>query len=188
MRALPTLVALSALAAVPAQAQELNRGTQRLELSGNADPACVAGSGRPLRQDNATWQDGGTGGGSVVIPVLVDQTTATTRGSTIELALPLTCNSSHTITVRSYNGGLLRDGASGRNAAGGFSEFQSYGVSMTWQTQSSQLGGPSGTAVLATSQAAKGDLIVDIVVPRGTRPLVAGTYRDAVVIEIRPSN
>jgi spore coat protein U-like protein len=188
MRALPFFLAVSALTAVPAQAQELNRGTQWLELAGSADPACVAGSGRAVRQDNASYQDGGPSGGTVVITEMVDPTTAASRGSAIELALPLTCNTSHTITVRSYNGGLLRDGASAANQAGGFSEFQGYGVTMAWQSQSLQIGGATGTATLAYAQPAKGDLVVDIAVPRGTQPLVAGTYRDAVVVEIRPSN
>lgn len=188
MRALAFLIAASAFIALPAQAQELNRGTQRLELLGQADAACVAGSARAGRQSNATFQDGGPSSGTVVIPVLVDPATATTRGSNIELALPVVCNTSHNITVRSYNGGLLRDGAGANRGSGGFSQFQDYSVAVGWQAQTIRIGGTNTTASLASANPAKGDLTVDIIVPRGTVPLVAGTYRDAVVVEIRPAN
>lgn len=192
MRALTLLIisglALTLTAPAPAQAQELNRGTQRLELLGAAAPACVAGSARAGRQVNATYQDGGPSNGSVVIPVLVDPTTAATQGSSIQLNLPVVCNTSHTINVRSYNGGLLRDGANGNRNTGGFSQFQGYDVLVAWQSATARLGGDGSTASLAYGQPAKGDLVIDIAVPKGTQPLVAGTYRDAVVVEIRPSN
>ena len=88
----------------------------------------------------------------------------------------------------SYNGALVRQGAGGANSAGGFSESQAYNVDLQWQNLTAQLGGASSNAAIAYGQPAKGDLIVDIAVPRGTQPLVAGTYTDAVVVEIRPTN
>ena len=188
MRALPFLIAAMTLGAVPAQAQELNRGTQRLEMIGDAGVACVAGTARPVRQDNATWQDGGPSGGRVVIVNLVDPNTATTRGSTMEVAVPLVCNAAHSITLRSFNGGLLREGSNGNRGTGGFSQFQTYDVSVAWQSQTARVGGATTSASLTQGQPAKGDLVVDIVVPRGTTPLVAGTYTDAVVVEIQPVN
>lgn len=190
MRAVSLLIVSGLFAAVPAQAQELNRGTQRLELLGAAAPACVAGSARPGRQVNATYQDGGPSGGTIVIPILVDPTTAATQGSAIQLNLPVVCNTSHHISVRSYNGGLLRDGAGagGNRNTGGFSQFQGYDVLVAWQNATARIGGNGSTAALAYGQPAKGDLILDIAIPKGTQPLVAGTYRDAVVVEIRPSN
>lgn len=187
MRALSLMIVAAAAVAAPAQAQELSRGTQRLELVGAAQVGCVAGAARPGRQVNATFQDGGPAGGTVVIPVLVDPNTAATLGSSIELSLPVVCNTSHSISVRSYNGALTRDGANGR-AAGGFAESQVYGVAVTWQNQTARIDGTSRTAAFAWPQPAKGDVTVDIEVPRGTAPLVAGAYRDAVVVEIRPAN
>lgn len=187
MRALSLMIVAVAAVAAPAQAQELSRGTQRLELVGAAQVGCVAGAARPGRQVNATFQDGGPAGGTVVIPVMVDPNTAATLGSSIELSLPVVCNTSHSISVRSYNGALTRDGANGR-AAGGFAESQVYGVAVTWQNQTARIDGTNRTAAFAWPQPAKGDVTVDIEVPRGTAPLVAGAYRDAVVVEIRPAN
>lgn len=188
MRALSLMIVAATVVAAPAQAQELSRGTQRLELIGAAQAGCVAGAARPGRQVNATFQDGGPAGGTVVIPVLVDPNTATALGSSIELNLPIVCNTSHSISVRSYNGGLLREGADGTPNTGGFSQFQGYDVSVVWQAQMARIGGTRSVASLTYPQPAKGDLVVDIIVPKGAAPLVAGTYRDAVVVEIRPAN
>ena len=189
MRALPCLILAAVLGAAPAQAQELNRASQRLELLGDAPVGCIANSARASGLRNATFQDNGPSGGVVVFPQLVDGTTAMARESAIELAVPVVCNTSHTVTVRSYNGGLLRQGAQGTGrSSGGFSEFQAYQVGVQWQGQRVQVGGQSGSASIAWGQPAKGDLTVDITVPQGTAPLVAGTYTDAVVVEILPAS
>ena len=182
MRAsVPTILAASftlALSATGAQAQEINRADQRLEMQGDAPAGCVANAARASNQINATYQDNGPTGGVVVFPILVDESTATTRASSIQLAVPVVCNTSHQITVRSYNGALVRLGANAaRSGSGGFSE-----------TQTARLGGLTASAAIFYNQPAKGDLIVDIAIPRGTNPLVAGTYSDAVVVEIRPAN
>ena len=183
------LFAASLAFATGAQAQEINRASQRIELHGDAPAGCVANAARASKQIGATYQDNGPTGGVVVFPNLVDETTAATRASSIELALPVVCNTSHMITVHSYNGALVRLGAkAARSGSGGFSEMQTYDVGLQWQQRTVQLGTQTASAAISYNQPAKGDLIVDIAVPRGTNPLVAGTYTDAVVVEIRPSN
>lgn len=190
MRALPIFLLAASLGAHAAQAQQLDRSSQQLELFGDAPVACVANSARVTSATNATFQSTGPSGGSVVFPLLVDTTTATARASSIGLALPVICNSSHRVTLRSENGGLLRQGGSRTgNANRGFTEFQAYGVSVQWQGQSASVGnGGSNSAALAQSQPAKGDVQLEIAVPQGTQPLVLGTYTDTVVVEIRPAN
>lgn len=191
MRALhltASLVLAGLALAQPAQAQELNRGTQRLEVLGTASSGCVAGSVQASStQVNAIYVSGGPSDGSVTIPILVDPNTAATLGSRIVLNLPVVCNTSHNISVRSFNGGLTRDGANGR-ATGGFSESQAYAIDVTWQAQTARLETANRTVAFVVPRPAKGEVTVDINVPRGTRPLVAGAYRDAVVVEIRPNN
>ena len=178
-----------AMGATGAQAQALDRADQRIELQGDAPAGCIANAARASNQRNATYQDNGPTGGVVVFPNLVDETTAATRESSIELAVPVVCNTSHQITVRSYNGGLVRQGANAaRSGSGGFSEVQTYAVGLQWQQQTVTLGGQTASAAISYNQPAKGDLVVNIAVPRGTQPLVAGTYTDAVVVEIRPAN
>jgi len=178
-----------AFSASGAMAQDVTHATQRLELHGDAPAGCVANSARASKQVGTLYQDNGPTGGVVTFPNLVDETTAAARASSIELALPVVCNTSHLITVRSYNGALVRLGANAaRGGSGGFSEMQTYDVGLQWQQRTVQLGTQTASAAISYNQPAKGDLIVDIAVPRGTNPLVAGTYTDAVVVEIRPSN
>lgn len=189
MRALPIFLLAASLGAGAAQAQQLDRASQKLELFGDAPVACVANEARVTSSANATFQSNGPSGGVVVFPALVDQATATARASSIGLALPVVCNASHRVTLRSANGGLRREGANpGSNAGGGFAEFQTYGVSVQWQGLSASVGGINTSADLAQAQPAKGDMLIDIAVPQGTQPLVAGTYTDSVVVEIRPAN
>ena len=193
MRAITIMSFAAALAlagsASAAAAQELDRASRPIVLHGDAPAGCVANSARASNQINATYQDNGPTGGVVVFPVLVDESTATTRASSIELAVPVVCNTSHLITVRSNNGALVRVGASGaRSGSGGFGEVQGYGVAVQWQQQTAQIGTQTASAAISYNQPAKGDLIVDIAVPQGTQPLIAGTYTDAVVVEIRPAN
>lgn len=186
---LTAILTASLLSASGAQAQELARAEQRVELHGNAPAACVANAGRAANPVNASFQSTGPNSGTVMLPLFVDAATATTRGSSIEVAVPVICNASHTITVRSANGGLLREGAGpARAGSGGFSEFQAYGVDLQWQQRVLRLGAGRSSAALSYPQPARGDLIVAITVPRGTAPLVAGTYSDTVVVEIRPAN
>ncbi|MBX9644491.1 MAG: hypothetical protein K2W91_10380 [Novosphingobium sp.] len=188
MRALSIFALAAVVGATGAQAQQLDRASQKLELFGDAPVGCVANAARVTSQANATFQSNGPSGGVVVFPALVDSVTATSRASSIALALPVVCNASHRVTLRSANGGLLREGANlGRNS-GGFAEFQTYGVSVQWQGQTASVGGGGNSATLAQGQPAKGEMLVDIAVPQGTQPLVAGTYTDSVVVEIRPAN
>lgn len=177
-----------AFSASAAMAQDTTHATQRLEFHGDAPAGCVANSARASKQIGTIYQDNGPTGGVVTFPSLVDESTATARASSIELAVPVVCNTSHLITVRSYNGSFVRIGAGGPNATGGFSETLGYDVGLQWQNLTAQLNSSNTNTSIAFGQPAKGDLIVDIAVPRGTQPLVAGTYTDAVVVEIRPTN
>lgn len=189
MRA-PVLFAFAVLmGASSAQAQRLDQGSQQLELFGNAPVACVANSARANNQVNATFQSNGPSSGVVIFPILVDQSTATARASSIALQLAVICNSSHHVTLRSTNGGLRREGSNpGRNATGGFGEFVTYGVSFEWQGKTSSIGSGLTSATLAQDTPAKGDMQITLAVPPGRQPLVAGTYTDSVVVEIRPAN
>ncbi|MFM5950935.1 MAG: hypothetical protein ACKOPM_17175 [Novosphingobium sp.] len=192
MRAPHTTLLTAALAiafsATGAMAQDTTHATQRIEFHGDAPAGCVANSARASKQIGTIYQAEGPTSGLVTFPNLVDESTATARASSIELAVPVVCNTSHYITVRSFNGALVRQGAGGANSAGGFSESLGYNVGLQWQDLTAQLNSSNTNTAIAYGQPAKGDLIVDIAVPRGSQPLVAGTYTDAVVVEIRPSN
>lgn len=187
MRAV-TLFALAVLA-VPAQAQELSRGSQQLQFAADAPVACVVGTARASGQRNASFADNGARGGQITFPNLVNDQTATARASGIDLAVGVICNASHRITVRSSNGGLLRQGAQGAGLGrGGFAQFQAYNVGLEWQGQSVAIGGQAGNASVSQAGPGMGDLHINVAVPAGTTPLVAGTYTDAIVVEVKPAS
>ena len=104
MRQLPLLIAVALAFPATAQAQELNRASQRLELAGNAPVACVISSPNVGAQANASFVSTGASSGQVNITEFVDPANATSRASAIELNLPMVCNASHSVRISSANG------------------------------------------------------------------------------------
>lgn len=188
MRKLPLLIAAALALPGTAQAQELNRGSQRLEMAAIAPVSCVISQPTVGNQSNASFTATGSSSGQVNITQLVDSQNAAPRASSIELSLPVVCNASHRIVVRSANGGLLRTGASGRGTGGAFAQYLSYQVGIDWSGQSVQLDTSNNTADLNASQPAKGALTIRIATPAGGTPLVAGQYSDSIVLEVQPAN
>ncbi len=188
MRMLPYVIA--AVLAVPAaaQAQELDRATQRLELAANAPVACVISSPSAGGQANATLTSTRASSGQVNMWVFVDSVNATSLASSIELSLPMVCNASHSVRVSSANGGLLRGGAVSRTPSGGFSEFLPYNVGLDWSGRSIDLLTSNNTADLAVSDPGKGEMTIRIATPAGSGPLIAGQYTDSIVVEVQPAS
>ena len=104
----------------------------------------------------------------------------------VELSLPVVCNASHRVELRSANGGLQRAGATGRGGA--FREFLAYQVGLNWAGQSVQLDTANRSANINASQPGKGDMVIRIATPAGGGPLVAGQYSDSIVVEVQPAN
>lgn len=186
MRKLAILtVAVLALPA-SAQAQELNRASQRLEMAAEAPVACVISQPVVGNQSNASFAATSTSSGQVNITQLVDAQSAQPRASSIELSLPVVCNASHRVRVTSTNGGLRRAGATGRS--GGFQEYLAYQVGIDWSGQTVDFSTANNNATLDASQPAKGTLVIRIATPAGGAPLVAGQYSDSIVLEVQPAN
>ena len=186
MRKLPILIAAALALPAAAQSQEVTRGTQRLELTARAPVACVISPATVSSAANASYSNTGASSGQVSITELVDGSTAAPRASSIELNLPVVCNASHRVQLRSTNGGLQRAGASGRSGA--FREFLTYQVGLDWAGQSVQLDTASRSANINSGQPGKGEMIIRIVTPAGGSPLVAGQYSDSIVVEVQPAN
>ncbi len=184
------LIPIAAVAALPAvaQAQELDRGNQRLELAGNAPVACVISSPSVGTQANASFISTSASSGQINITEFVDPVNATSRASSIQLNLPMICNASHSVRVSSANGGLLRAGAASRVATGGFSEFLAYNVGVDWAGRSVDLLTTNNTANIAAADPGRGEMTIRIVTPAGTGPLIAGQYSDSIVVEVQPAS
>lgn len=188
MRRTPLILAL-ALVAWPLHAQELDRTEQRLELVAQAPAACVLDTASVIASDNAAFTAAGVSGGQIAIQQLVDANTAASLASSVRLDLPLVCNASHRVVLRSANGGLLRAGSMATAAnAGGFSEFLPYRLSLGWAGQELDRGSDQGEATINADRPAVGSVDLRVATLPGQGPLVAGQYNDTIVVEFQPAN
>ena len=179
----------AALAAAPASAQEVQASSQQLRLAGTAPSACVLSAPTVDTAINASFAVTGASSAQIAITQLVDPQTAVSLASAIELSLPVTCNASTTVTLRTTNGGLRRVGAAaGPAAPGGFSEFLGYRLGLDWAGRSLDQASTAGTATIASSQPARGTMVLRIATAAGGGPLVAGRYDDSIVIEFHAAN
>jgi len=176
---------------VSASAQQFDEGDQRLEIAGIAPAACVLSAPIATNGTNAEFNPGGASSGEVRIIQLVGATDAEPLPTSINLSIPVICNASHRIQVRSQNGGLLRDGgnAASRQGGQGFGEFLPYRLSRDWAGY--QRGATSETTQdleigAARSAAGRATLAIDL--SGGGGPLVAGRYFDAIIVEFEAAN
>lgn len=183
------LIALAGTLAAPALAQPViiestARAVQTVEVSGIAPPACLVRPANGQRGINATFETTGGSSGTVTITNLVDPTSARVLPSRITLSLPITCNSAHVVRLRSATGALRRE----REAtipAGAFTDVLPYEYGLRWAGGGTLSPAQSREMVtVAASGAASGLAEVTLDVPGGGRPLVAGRYGDAIVVEL----
>ena len=188
MTRLPFAVALLAFVPNLALAQTPESGGARFEIIGEAPSACVVRPPSAASGVNATVQSAGSARSEIRIVQMVDSSTGQARATSAELALPIICNAPHRVTLRSRNGGLLREGRTGRSM-GGFAEFLPYRLSALWLGRSAE--GASDMAdgfVIDSFGGGAGQMSLSIDVPAGGRPLVAGRYADELVIEFQVAN
>lgn len=179
-----------AIAAVPALAQGVATASQEFEMLGDAPAACVLNSPTASGTVNASFSATSASAGQISITELVDPQTAMPRQSAIQLSLPAVCNTSHRVTVRSSNGGLLRAGgqASNRQSAGRFGDFLIYSFGIDWAGQSLVRPSDAGLVEIDSTQPRDGEILLRVTTPEGGGPLVAGQYSDSIVVEVQASN
>jgi len=193
MRAL-ALLALAPVAlvvvAVPAAAQQTDTASQRLELLGTAPAACVLGAPKAASASNAVFATTGSSSGQITISQFVNPQTANPVASAVSLVLPVTCNASHQITVRSANGGLLRAGgnAANRQRSNAFADFVVYDLGIDWIGRSARQASDRGTMLVSVNDGGTGEFALRVATPAGGGPLVAGRYDDTIVVEFHAAN
>lgn len=185
MRYMLTIAALAFGAS--ANAQEVDRAAQVLELSATAGSACVISTPRARAVTNANFQATGDGNATVGLTRLVDPNTALPRGASFELEIPATCNASHRVTAASGKGGLGRVGAAGTQAQG-FADLLPYTLRLDWAGASQERSSNAGMLVLAVANGATGNLALLVNTPDGGTPLIAGDYDDTIVIQLQPTD
>jgi hypothetical protein len=167
-----------------AAAQTQNTGLGRLDISGEAPSACLIASAPTTGGTNAAFVTASQSSAEVRIPNMIDLANGQAQASAINLALPIICNTSQHVVVHTAKGGLGREGTPA--PAPGSRELVPYNITASW----------AGTTVTGSSQApqplsinasggAAGSLSININVPAGGAPLVAGAYSDELIIELQ---
>lgn len=175
-------LALAAPGAALAQTVE-GAATQRLEIIGEASPACRLDAARLTSATGAVFQASGDRTGTIDLTQLVDPQTAVARPASVSLGLPLVCNGAHVLTVRTQGGGLRP--SEPVVAADGFRAVLPYELSVDWAGQRNT-GSSESILELRTDNAQAGEVSFAVNVPEGGLPLVSGTYGDSIVIELLP--
>jgi hypothetical protein len=185
------LTLLATLAcAFPAHAQSTDTGNRQLEITGVAPPACIMRAPNATGGVNASYQSLSGSSGEIRIVEMVNPQTAQPRATSVDLTVPVICNSAHLLSVESTNGGLRRLGGNARNQSrGGFAEFLPYNFAANWAgqnvTQSSQT---QGGLRIVTNDGGAGNVLLSVAVPANGSPLVAGAYTDSIIIQFRAAN
>ncbi len=182
---------LATAIAPAAMAQELAAARQELELVARAEPACVARAPSAVAGTNASFNPSIDSGGEIRIVQMVDTVNAEPIPTSITLAIPVVCNSSHRVSLRSQNGGLLRDAGDRqlRQSRNGFGEFVPYQVAVAWAGQQRNSSSEdAGAMSFDVPRGAAGDATFSFEMPGGGGALVAGRYSDAIIFEFVPAN
>ena len=165
----------------------INTSQGRLDISGESPSACLISSPTAASASNSTFSATGNQQGQITITQLADPQTAVALASTIDLDLPVICNTAHSVNISTANGGLTRLGAPASAAeVNGFRQYVPYQVSATWAGQTANATSQAGnTITINSSDGAAGQLDLVISFPGGGDPLVAGVYNDQVVIQLQ---
>lgn len=191
MRISLIIVAIFALLPSVASAQVVDSGQSRIEFLGQAPAACVLRAPVATNAVNATFGSAGIAGGEVQIVQLANLQTAQAQAASIDLALPVICNSAHQLSIRSANGGLLRDGGTSRVVApaNGLGEFVAYQLGAVWAGRDITVQSNVASSILIESAGASaGDVRLRLSVSAGGAALIAGRYADTVIIEFQATN
>lgn len=174
------------LAPTSLAAQVVDSSLGRVEVLGTAPAGCVIRAPASAIGTNMRFEPASASAGQIGITEFVDQN-AVSRGGSIEISLPVICNSAHRVIVRSGNGGLRRLGATAQT--GPFAQFVPYQVTTQWGGQQAVLAtNQGGTSQIDSGQARAGLVGLSINLAAGGQPLVAGTYSDQIVVELQAAN
>ena len=165
------------------QVYSADSSSVEIQMSGYAQPVCQLPGGTQKSASNATFNNG-----LLTIPNLIDQNTAMVKAASVTIEFPnVMCNYKATISIGSMNGGLKTDGAI-PNLSGDFLEKVSYKIQGTW--------GGLALPTLDTSTAGttpvnkdagganRGTLQLIVSTVDGNTPVVAGDFKDNLVLKV----
>ena len=158
-------------------------GGNQLVITGQAPQACVIAGSVQSSETNAVVNAGPTAA-QVVVGQLVDANSVP-MAATANLQLPVICNTANVLSISTANGALTLQGTA--PPATGFRSQLPYTVSANWAGQA-QIVNSGEPLQIASANAATGTVSIDIAIPAGGEPLLAGTYSDSIVVQLQPSN
>lgn len=191
-----------AIAAMPSHAQSLSgpsaaagvlsdatAGSRSLSFEGAAEPACLIRSPAVLDSNNASVTVGSNSNVDVALSSggFVDPGTGVPNAAQIKLSLPVTCNTAHHITVESARGGLVLLGSVPQGS--GFRSRLDFTVTLNWAGGAQSFNTTTARTLDAiVPNAATGAATIEIAIPGGGTPLVAGAYSDTVTVKVEATS
>ncbi|MBV9044020.1 MAG: hypothetical protein JO348_07115 [Alphaproteobacteria bacterium] len=158
-----------------------------VQLGATVAKVCRLGQVKVSSSQNATF-DANAEGGAIALNTLADRNTARALPATISVTFDSVCNQTLYIRLVSAKGGLTPD--EGTSASGGFANRVDYTASLDWgtgQTNLSTSGGSDANSGVLLSGAQSGPVTLNITIPPGAQPLVAGAYSDVLTVEFANS-
>jgi hypothetical protein len=177
--------ALAACAALPAKADSTAR--RDTEMGATVAKVCHLGSVTMTGGSNASFNAQALGG-EIALGTLANGDTARAMPASISVTFDSVCNETLFIRLVSANGGLAPD--NGAPASGGFANRVDYTADLTWGAEHTSLttgGSSSSSAGVQLPGAQAGAVTLNITIPAGSQPLVAGDYSDVLRVEFAES-
>jgi hypothetical protein len=183
MRAL-VIFALIATIAVPASAAPLTPAAQPLTVLGDVPVRCRMAQPQALDNGSNTSFVQNGAGSEIDFNDFVDPNTGKLNASHAQIAFPIICTGAQTLTVTTQNGGLTNTSVA--SAVNGFAARADYTLEASWAnaTRSLQTGGTAASLDLSQTTPQSGQLVLSFTLIPGDRPLEAGSYDDAIVVQV----
>jgi hypothetical protein len=178
------IFALAAGIAAPAFAASFTATAQPLTVLGDVPVRCRMA--QPQAADggiNTTFTQNGTSS-EIDFTNFVDPNTGKLNASHAQIAFPITCTGAQTLTVSTQNGGLTNASVAG--SVNGFAARADYTLDASWASTSRSLQTDGTAASLDISQTTpqSGQLVLNFTLVPGDQPLEAGSYGDAIVVQL----
>lgn len=197
MAAIRTLALLTAGAtlSLAASAQDLSTSQADFSVEGFAPQICAIQNGQVAEGSPVNFL--GLNGTTLQIDKLVDPSTLSTRGASVEIDFPAVCTYPHRISLESQNNGLWRRAAGTGTAPQNFADGVPYTAQLEWSDVNRRLEADTTTRTTRTltasvDQAAEGFVKLTLTVLPGASnlrtgaPLVAGVYEDTLRVTVEP--
>jgi len=183
------LMALVCLGFSSMQANADPEASMEFTIEGEAKKVCILPEPTQVGAQNTSF----SGGQTITIEQLINETDATLNAASIELKFPnVMCNYPAKVFIKSMHGGLIRPDPGTAQARAGSADFKDvvdYRVSGTWgglQLPNFTTVGvsPGHTESVDAGGANKADLIVNLTVDAEATPVLMGSYTDNIVVKV----